>query len=344
MNKNFLVLILILFLSIFAFSQSERKIAYSSDDTKDGLLQIFIMDIDGNNKRQLTNLPYDCVYPKWSPDGTKIVFYTQSDYSTPGIFLINNITEESSDEPIFLVDGTNPSFLCDNNTIMFNSDIDGTLTIYVKILDEEEIYILGPESYANQQVLSNDCRWLAFATFTTSGKSIMMYDLTDTTDDALYSVSKNSNANMNPDISPDNSKLVYSSFDRNLNGTILLYEDGVERALTKGIKSADMPKFSPDGKKIAFIAIENDATKLCIIDVDGSNLKYLKTIGSNVGYYSWIDKNNIIYDVEKGNFTIICMININTGENTILADGSNCVRPSVSEPFNIIDDVINESY
>ncbi len=328
---------MVLFLTIAGYSQNERKIAYSSDNTPNGLLQIFIMDFDGSNKRQLTNLPYDCIYPKWSPDGTKIVFYTEDDKSSPGIFLIENITDESADEPVYLCDGTNPSFFCDNNIIMFNTDIDGVLTIYVKILGEDELYLLGPESYANQQVLSQDCRWLAFATYTENGKAVMMYDLYDTTDNALYSVSKNKNANMNPDISPDNSKIVYSSFDKNLNGTIYIYEDGVEKPLTKGIKSADAPRFSPDGEKIAFIAIENEKTKLCLIDIDGSNLEYLKTYGSNVGYFRWVDDNNIIYDVDKGDYTIICNLNLKTGENKILAEDKNCVRPDVYTPSEIIE-------
>lgn len=338
MNRILLILAFVFLLTALAFSQTERKIAYSSDNTTNGLLQIFIMDFDGSNKRQLTNLPYDCVYPKWSPDGSKIVFYTEVEKSTPGIYLIDNITEETADEPVYLCDGTNPSFLCDNNIIMFNSDFDGVLTIYVKILGEDDIYLLGPDTYANQQVLSQDCRWLAFATYTQDGKAIMMYDLNDTTDNALYSVSKNKNANMNPDISPDNSKIVYSSFDKNLNGTIYIYEDGIEKALTKGIKSADMPKFSPDGEKIAFIEIENDKTKLCTMNVNGSGVEYLKTYGSNVLHYQWVDNEHIIYDAEKGDLTVICMINLKTGENKVLADEQNNVCPDVSYPFDIIED------
>ncbi|MCX7832885.1 MAG: hypothetical protein N2490_01575 [Ignavibacteria bacterium] len=338
MNRNLFILVIVLLISVLAFSQTERRIAYSCDNSSNGFLQIFTMDLDGNNKRQLTNLPYDCIYPKWSPDGSKIVFYTQADKSSSSIYLIDNITDETADDPIYLCDGTNPSFLCDNNIIMFNSDVDGVLTIYVKILGENDIYLLGPDSYANQQVLSHDCRWLAFATYTESGKSIMMYDLTDTTDDALYSVSKNNNANMNPDISADNSKIVYSSFDKNLNGTIYIYEDGIEKVLTKGIKSADMPKFSPDGNKIAFIAIENDKTKLCLMNIDGSGIEYLKTYGSNVLHYQWVDNENIIYDAEKGDITVICIINLKTGENKVLTDGYNCVCPDVSNPFEIIED------
>ena len=34
------------------------------------------MEIDGSNVRQLTNNPWHNAHPDWSPDGTKIAFYS----------------------------------------------------------------------------------------------------------------------------------------------------------------------------------------------------------------------------------------------------------------------------
>jgi len=40
----------------------------------DGVSQVFVMDLDGRNRRQLTTLPGDCGRVKWSPDGKQIAF------------------------------------------------------------------------------------------------------------------------------------------------------------------------------------------------------------------------------------------------------------------------------
>ncbi|MDI6735540.1 MAG: sugar-binding protein [bacterium] len=41
---------------------------------EEGISQVWKMDIDGQNKVKLTSEEYDCESPKWSPDGTRILF------------------------------------------------------------------------------------------------------------------------------------------------------------------------------------------------------------------------------------------------------------------------------
>ena len=75
--KKIIFSILIVFL-LFKLSIADEitKIAYASSNSSSGLVQIFIMDEDGSNKKQVTNLPTNCYYPRWSPDGKNIVFQT----------------------------------------------------------------------------------------------------------------------------------------------------------------------------------------------------------------------------------------------------------------------------
>jgi len=328
MKNTVKLLLLFLILPVLLFAQEKKYIAYSSDNTSGGYFQIFIMDEDGNNKRQLTDLATNCIYPKWSNDGQNITFYTEDDNSSPGVYVISKIFESEVPEVEYITEGTHPVFSSNDDAIIFNSDMDGLLTIYVKVFDEEDIYLLGVTDYANQQTMSKDGRWLAFSMLTDDGKGVMMFDLQDTTDDALYTVSKNKNANMLPDISPDAGQIVYSSFDQNLNGTIYIYEEGVETNISKSIKSADQPKFSPDGKKIGFVAIEGDNVKLYYMNPDGSGKKKLDIKG-DAGSYNWLDENTIVYDADDGGKYIIGKININTEENTILTDDGNNIKPAV---------------
>ena len=53
------------------WSPDGTKIAFSSDRDYNG--EIYIMDIDGSNQKNITNTSnFDESDPSWSPDGTKI--------------------------------------------------------------------------------------------------------------------------------------------------------------------------------------------------------------------------------------------------------------------------------
>ncbi|MFA5405718.1 MAG: hypothetical protein WC358_12370 [Ignavibacteria bacterium] len=303
-----------------------KKIVYSSDDTKSNYLQIFTMNEDGSNKKQITDLPANCSKPKWSPDGTKIVFHTDDDR----IFLIVNADTETPEEPIFIFGGSNPSFVTDGEQIIFNSDHDGALSIYIIDPAEGEAYLISTIGYSNQQILSKSGKYIVYSAFYDDNKCIMMTDLEDTTDENTIQISLNKDANLVPDISSDANMVVYAGFNNQLNGTIYLFDNGKETPLTKGITSCNVPRFSPDDKKIAFLSIGTNTVKLYVMNLDGSNKEALNTKGGNIGTYKWIDSERIIYDAENGKDYQIGIINISTGKNTMLTSQRNNLHPDIN--------------
>jgi Tol biopolymer transport system component len=58
------------------WSPNGKKIAYESGDTASGPTDVFTMDSDGTNKRNLTETPGADGRPAYSPDGKKIAFQT----------------------------------------------------------------------------------------------------------------------------------------------------------------------------------------------------------------------------------------------------------------------------
>lgn len=332
MTKKIFLLILSLLFIRNVYSQSENgKIVYSSDNTDNGYLQIFTMNADGSDKKQLTNLYTNCINAKWSDDGSKIVFETQDTKSEPSIFVIRDVNTDTPSEPVYITDGTNPILLDNDETIIYNSDVDGILTIYIKFHEEAEGYPISITGYSNQQVLTPDHRYMAYSTYLEDGKGIVLMDLDDTTDNNIWKISFNTNTNLHPDISPDGDILAYASFNEQLNGTIYIYIEGKEIPLTKEFTSADMPKFSPDMKKIGFIVIDNSSVRLYTMNLDGTAKKYLPIKNGNIGHFSWIDKDNIIFDAEDGNSYRVGIIDVNTGKYSILADDGNCLYPDYIE-------------
>ena len=307
------------------FAQS-KKIVYTSNQSSNGYLQLFTMNDDGTDKKQLTYMEVNCVNPKWSPDGSMIVFTT----SDQQVYLVDDM---STGNYRFIWKGAAPMFAGNNQEIIFVSDYEGVNSVYIMGLGDSEPSILSDGSYSNQAVMSRDGKFIIYSALFDGGKTVLLMDMQDTTDAYIHKVSVNKDANLEPDISPDNRKYVYAGFDMNLNGTIYIYEEGRERALTKDIPSSTQPKFSPDGSKIAFAVIKGERVKLYTMNSDGSGKKDLSIKGGDLGLFDWADNQRIIYDAENENEQYnIGIINVNSGDCQLLTSSGFNLHPDVLNP------------
>ena len=123
------------------YSPNGLMIAFASART--GLRQLYVMDRDGSEVRQITNLPDMGGRSTWSPDGRKLAFYAGPP-ENHNIYVIN-------------VDGTGlvqltnggdnlgPSWSPDGNWIAFTSFRDGN----------NEIYIMHPDGTGLTRLTNN---------------------------------------------------------------------------------------------------------------------------------------------------------------------------------------------
>jgi len=136
-------------------SPDGKTIVYASQPKGGTDTQLYLMDIDGGNRRRLTSsagaaLAVTDDYPHWSPDGSSIAFQRTT------------ATESSVDADLWLIDvqtgeetqltGTpdvwdsTPSFAADGNSVLFESNRDGQGTdIYRLDLLTQEIARLTSE-------------------------------------------------------------------------------------------------------------------------------------------------------------------------------------------------------
>lgn len=97
-----------------------------------------------------------------------------------------------------------------------------------------------------------------------------------------------------PQVSPDGRWVAYvvTGMDKTANhGTTQIYlipiEGGEPRQLTKGAESADSPRWSPDGKRLAFITSQDDGSQIWTMDVQSGEMKKLTGISTEAGDPVW---------------------------------------------------------
>ena len=234
-------------------SPDGSKIAWTSD--RNGLKNLWVMDSDGNNKKQLTIFAggsYNGVYyVTWSPDGTKLALT----YTTSGL-------------------------LYDNTLAIIDSD--GTNLTTVPGMVHKAIAGL---SWSPSDVL-------AFADETTHYNSGTFEIFTVNTDGTnLRQLTNDGKMDIDPDWSSDGSQIVWaeSSGMWSGGGIWLMDADGTnqKKIVDEGMEVVEMPRFSPDDSKIAFVSRKSGNPDIGVMDRDGSNLVQVTT---NIGadrYFDW---------------------------------------------------------
>jgi tol-pal system beta propeller repeat protein TolB len=123
------------------WSPDGSRIAFAS--SRQGKRQLFIMDADGSNIRQVTNLDEMGGRSSWSPDGKKLAFYA-GPAGDHNIYTIN-IDGTGLVQLTHGGDNLGPSWSPDGNWVAFTSFRDGN----------NEIYIMRPDGTNPMRLTSN---------------------------------------------------------------------------------------------------------------------------------------------------------------------------------------------
>lgn len=159
------------------------QIAYASSVS--GMPQIWLMDSDGENKTQITNLPDGACQPSWSPDGSRMVFTSPCRnrdidiMKGSALFIIN--ADGSGMTPLNSAPGGDfdPDWSPDGTSIAFTSVRDNIPHIYLYDLDTGRANNLSaPTSNDRRPAWSPDGKLIAFETTRLGSLQIWLMDPT----------------------------------------------------------------------------------------------------------------------------------------------------------------------
>lgn len=235
----------LLFIANWTDAAGSEWISFASN--RRGNFDIYVMDTNGENPRNLTNHPARELEPAWSPDGRFLAYVSNRDGDFK-IYVMDTRTKEHRRLTDHHESEWAPAWSPDGKWIAFVSRSDEIIPP-VKFKITSHIYRID-----------------------TNGANLVQ--LTD------------QGKNLRPAWSPDSKQIAFVSYHRGEDRKGLYIMDADGRKLRRvndqkvqavnGIFQSDCA-WSPDGKQIAFSIIVpmDDRMHLCVIDADGKNFRQL---------------------------------------------------------------------
>lgn len=238
--------------------EGANKIAFVSD--RDGRQQIYVMEADGSNQ---THLPTagEAVYPRWSPDGAKILFQSRfpgedtsiSVMYRDGSNLITLVRDIYDGGSVAWIRSPQPSWSHDGSKIIFeaakccmldNSSYD--VGLYVTNADGTNVEQLTDDATDHAAAWSPDGTKIAFNR-TPPDENDEIYVM-DANGSNVTNITNSESDDVDPAWSPDGTKIAFQY----LGNSWVMDADGSHRTEIGDDGDESLLDWSPDGTWLAF--------------------------------------------------------------------------------------------
>jgi TolB protein len=264
---------------------ARTKVAYVSE--QGSARELFVMDYDGYDARQLTADGFLNLMPRWSPDRRFLVFTAYRNRNTQDIDMIELATGKRW--TIVSLGGLNitPALSPDGNFLAFASSHEGN----------SELYRLDTRTKALQRLTTNASgdlspswspsgRELAFTSDRSGGPQVFLMSADGSN---VRRLTFEGDYNAAPAWSPRGNWIAYvCRTPKKEYKLCLITPDGQKRVqLTTGPGVDDSPSWSPDGRHLVFSSTADGKSQIYMINADGKDLERITFTGTHNSAPSW---------------------------------------------------------
>ncbi len=281
----------------YGYADRRTKIAFAS--SRDGNLEIYVMDGDGGNQRRVTVNPARDEDPAWSPDGKKIAFVSNR----------NNVNKDHMQIWVIDADGKNPIRLTDG-LVDANPDWspDGTKILYVTF-DVPKDHNLAPGGMTVMDADGNNKRLLeneggVHPSWSPDGKRIVyaygQIYVMDADGRNSEQLTHDVGFKRMPSWSHDGTRIAYLANHR----IWVMDSNGKNERRLTNINSDDHPTWSPDSEFIAFHSFQR-GVGIYVVDVTSGAVDTLLR-DPDIGNYDpdWLYPGGLSVSPEGSRITI----------------------------------------
>lgn len=238
------------------------------------------INIDGTDFRRLTVTDAYEGEPKFSPDGSKIIFISERENPAYGkIFIMNS--DGTNQKQLTFGEGYdfNPSFSPDGKKIVFVRQIEKYVSeLFVIDINGADIRMLTHDEMPKRTPYFSKKEKIRYKAYNYKTQRNEIYEITE---DGLYStlILQLRENEYDAMYSMDGKKVVYISqnlIDYATEISIMSADRKYSKQLTTSKTYKDHATFSPEGKKIMFLSLEKDGRgkgQIMIMNSDGSDSK-----------------------------------------------------------------------
>lgn len=260
---------------------ARSRIAFVSE--KNGSKELFVMDYDGYNPRQVTFDESLSLAPSWSPDKQRLAFVTYREGKDPQIHEIDLTTGRR--RAIVTLPGLNitPEWAPNGEELAFATSRDGNSEIYKVDKAGRRFERLTNHGAADlAPTWSPTGREIAFTSDRGGTPQIYLMNADGANLRSLTYRDRHGSYNTAAAWSPKGNWIAYVCRDgRRLLKLCVISPDGQEwRQLTAGGSNDESPAWSADGRHVAFSSTRNGKRDIYMINVDGTGLERLTANGA----------------------------------------------------------------
>ena len=263
---------------------ASTQIAFVS--SRSGSKEIWVMDYDGANQRQLTSLKSIALTPRWSPDASRIAFTC---FAPSGGLTSAQICMYSMDTGKLVsfsrFRGTNitPAWSPDGTQIIFSSSMQGNPELYVTDVGGGRPKRMTMSNGANVSPSWNPKTGQTIAFVSDRGGVPQLYLMNSDCTSATKLDLPDMGYVIDPAWTPNGQLLAFSWRRPNDNYDIYVMDAATRQfvELTRDQGRNERPSWAPDGRHIVFESTRGGARQIWTMLADGSQPHQLTAAGHN---------------------------------------------------------------